>query len=78
MPKAIPLTVRLPQELHAALVERAQLDARSLNGELVFLLREALFPAVEADAYRHTRLTLPSLPHYTLPRPMAQPRRRKR
>ena len=77
MPKAIPLTVRLPQELHAALVERAQLDARSLNGELVFLLREALFPTVDADAYRHTRPTLPRLPQYTLPRPMAQPRRRK-
>jgi len=77
MPKGIPLTVRLPEELHAALVERAQLDARSLNGEIVFLLREALFPAVDADAYQHTRGGLRGMPEYNLPRPAPRQARRK-
>ena len=77
MTKAIPLTVRLPEDLHAALVEHAHLDARSLNGEIVFLLREGLFPAVDADAYQHNRLALPRMPRYTLPRPTAQRHRRK-
>ena len=77
VPKAIPLTVRLPEDLHAALVERAQLDARSLNGEIAFLLREALFPAVDADAYGHTRLGVRSMPQHTLSPPVAQQRRRK-
>ena len=76
MPKGIPLTVRLPEDLHAALVERAQLDARSLNGQIIFLLREALFPVVDADAYRHTRLALRDMPRHTLPRPMARARKR--
>jgi hypothetical protein len=74
MPKGIPLTVRLPEDLHAALVERAQLDARSLNGEIVFLLRESLFPLADADAYRHTRTGLRDTPKYTLPRPTARRR----
>ena len=77
MPKVIPLTVRLPEDVHAALVERAHFDARSLNGEIIFMLREGLFPTVDADAYRHTRLALPRMPKYTLPRPTAQQRRRK-
>ena len=77
MPKGIPLTVRLPEDLHAALVERAQLDARSLNGEIVFLLRESLFPSVDADAYRHKRAGLRAMPNYTLPRPTGRQRPRK-
>ncbi len=76
MPKGVPLTVRLPEDLHAALVERAQLDARSLNGQIIFLLREALFPAVDADAHRHTRFAARDMPRYTLPRPMARARKR--
>ena len=74
MPKGIPLTVRLPEDLHAALVQRAQLDARSLNGEIVFLLRESLFPVVDADAYRHTRVGLRAMPKYPLPRPTGRQR----
>ena len=74
MPKGIPLTVRLPEDLHAALVERAQLDARSLNGEIVFLLRESLFPVVDADAYRDTRVGLRAMSKYTLPRPTGRQR----
>lgn len=58
MPKDIALTLRLPQELHAALVERARLDARSLNSQIIFMLREALFPPVSADAYAHTRASV--------------------
>ena len=70
MPKTVPLTLRLPQDLHSALVERAKLDARSLNGQIIFLLREALFPMVDADAYRHSRSTLREMPKHTLPRPL--------
>jgi hypothetical protein len=77
MPKGIPLTVRLPEDLHAALVEHAQLDARSLNSEIVFLLRDALFPTVDADAYRHTRSGLRNMPKYSLPRPTGGQRPRK-
>jgi hypothetical protein len=77
MPKAVPLTLRLPEDLHAALVERAQLDARSLNGEIVFRLRESLFPAVDADAYQHTRLGLRRMPQANLPQPAARQRGRK-
>ena len=75
MPKTISLTLRLPEDVHAALVERAQLDARSLNGEMIFLLREALFPMIDADAYRHSRGALREMPDYTLPRPTAESRR---
>ena len=78
MPRVIPLTVRLPEELHAALVERAQVDSRSLNGEIAFLLREALFPLVDADAYRHGRQGIRDMLRHTFPSPTAQPRRRKR
>jgi plasmid stability protein len=62
------VTVRLPADLAEALRQRAAADERSLNRELVFLLRQALFPAVEADAYRDTRRTLSAMPRYTLPR----------
>jgi hypothetical protein len=77
VPKTIPLTVRLPEDLHAALAERAHRDARSLNGQIVFLLREALFPTVDADAYRHARTGLGAMPKYTLPRPAGRQRPRK-
>lgn len=76
MAKSVPLTLRLPEDLHAALVDRAQRDARSLNRQIVFLLREALFPLADADAYRHTRQGLQQMPRYTMPRPIGeQPRR---
>src|SRR5262245_32814116 len=74
MPKDIPLTIRLPEDLHAALVERAKLDRRSLNRQIGFLLQQALFPTVEADAYSQTRRALRSMPKYTLPRPFNRPR----
>ena len=77
MPKVVPLTARLPEDLHAALVERAALDARSLNGELIFLLREALFPLVEADAYQLTRQSVSSQPRHTMPLPVSGRRRSK-
>lgn len=77
MPRVIPLTVRLPEDLHAALLERSHLDARSLNGEIAFLLREALFPIVDADAYRHSRQAMRDMPRHTFPRATGQPRRRK-
>jgi hypothetical protein len=52
------LTVRLPDELGAALRDRARVDARSINREVEFLLRQALYPSVEADAYSVSRQTL--------------------
>jgi hypothetical protein len=66
------VTFRLPDDLHAALRDRAKLDARSMNRELEFLLRQALFPTLEADAYRDRRHALQQLPTYTLPKPTAR------
>jgi hypothetical protein len=34
--------VRIPDDLHAALKERAQRDQRSLNGQIIWLLRRAI------------------------------------
>jgi hypothetical protein len=64
------LTVRLPDELGQALRERAKLDARSVNREIEFLLRQALYPSVDADAYRQTRQTL-AMSRAATPRPSA-------
>lgn len=36
------ITVRLPLELHERLAERAKRDRRSVNGEIVYLLEDAL------------------------------------
>ena len=36
------LTLRIPDELHAALVKAAKDDARSLNAQILVLLRAAL------------------------------------
>lgn len=36
------LTIRIPEELHQALVEAAKQDSRSLNAEILVLLRAAL------------------------------------
>ena len=66
------VTVRLPADLADALRERATVDNRSLNRQIVFLLRQALFPPVEADAYRDSRRSLSSMPRYTHPRPLGR------
>jgi hypothetical protein len=62
------LMLRLPEDLHAWLVERAEADERSLNSQIVFLLRQAQFPPIEADAYRDTRHRLASMPRHTFGR----------
>ena len=36
------VTIRIPNELHQELVKLAELDTRSLNGEIIALLREAI------------------------------------
>lgn len=36
------ISLRLPDDLHALVVEAAQQDTRSLNGEIIHLLRLAL------------------------------------
>ncbi|KAB2381013.1 Arc family DNA-binding protein [Actinomadura montaniterrae] len=39
------LSLRLPETLHARLVEQASADRRSLNSEILHLLENALGPA---------------------------------
>ncbi|MER7692593.1 Arc family DNA-binding protein [Streptomyces sp. NPDC097610] len=39
------ISLRLPTDLHARLVEEARADRRSLNSEIVHLLEVALGPA---------------------------------
>jgi len=36
------ITIRMPDDIHAALVKAAKDDARSLNAEILILLRTAL------------------------------------
>lgn len=38
----VPLTLRLPEELHAQLTNKAHDEERSLNAQVVVLLRSAL------------------------------------
>lgn len=42
MKKFVPLMLRLPPELHAALKKSAEKNMRSLNSEIVMLLRREL------------------------------------
>lgn len=44
------LTLRLPDELHNQVKEHADQDERSLNSELVVLLREAVKARGEANS----------------------------
>ena len=46
-------SLRLPRDLHALLLERAQAEHRSLNAQIVHLLWQAF--AIDADAHRGTR-----------------------
>ena len=66
------ITVRLPADLHSALVEQARLDERSLNSEIIYLLRQALWPTVNADAYQGARGALQPAPQQAFPRPAAR------
>lgn len=43
----IKLLLRLPSRLHAALVRLRLRDTRSLNGEMIYLLRRAVIDAGE-------------------------------
>lgn len=36
------ITVRMPADLHAALVRLAEEESRTLNGQIVYLLRQAV------------------------------------
>lgn len=42
MNQAIRLLLRLPPDLHAALVALAEREGRSLNAQIVYLLKKAL------------------------------------
>jgi len=66
------VTLRLPNELAAFLRERAAANHRSLNSEIVHMLRQMQFPDVDADAYRGSRGMLGAMPRYTLPRPFGR------
>ncbi len=72
MPEETRLTLRLPTDLADFLRERAAAKHRSLNSEIVHLLRQVQFPDVDADAYRDSRRTLGAMPRYTLPRPFGR------
>ena len=52
------ITLRLPAELHGRLGLVAKRDDRSLNSEIVHLLRQAIDPLVDADAYAGERQRL--------------------
>src|SRR5438132_1171918 len=52
------VTFRMPNDLAAFLRERAAANHRSLNSEMVHLMRQVQFPDVDADAYRGSRGTL--------------------
>ena len=41
MPKAVSINVRIPPELHESLVALAKEEERSLNSQIVYLLRRA-------------------------------------
>ncbi len=41
MPADVKITVRLPVSVHKMLVKLAEREARSLNGEIVYLLQRA-------------------------------------
>ena len=42
------ITLRLPEEVHAAIAELARQDVRSLNAEILVLLREAVAARLQA------------------------------
>jgi len=66
------VTLRLPADLADFVRERAAAEHRSLNSEIVHLLRQAQSPAVDADAFRESRRSLGATPRYTLPRPFGR------
>jgi hypothetical protein len=48
MSKLVPLMVRLPEELHAQIKTLAEREYRSLNAQIIVLLRRALEDEQEA------------------------------
>ncbi len=69
-PRDVRITLRLPADLHTALQTLARADDRSLNREIVALLRDAAQPVVDADAYQESRRALlRTMPRYKFPRP---------
>jgi hypothetical protein len=56
------VTLRLPADLAALLRTRATADHRSLNSQIVFLLEQALYTVVDADAYADKRGALNGMP----------------
>ena len=67
------ITVRLPDDVATALRARAAADDRSLNRQIVFLLRQALLArpdsAAQSSRAASASLSLGSMPRYKFPRP---------
>jgi hypothetical protein len=66
------VTLRFPTELHAALVEWAKEEERSLNAQIVYLLREDVALRPDPDAIvrfdrKAMRFVLRGRPEWTIP-----------
>jgi hypothetical protein len=51
------LEIRLPDELHAALVREIDWSKRSLNAEMVWRLQESLWPTPEGEGPHDNQMT---------------------
>jgi hypothetical protein len=51
--QAVRITLRLPEDLYAALQARAQEEERTVNGQIIWYIRRGLNPAASGD--RRTR-----------------------
>jgi hypothetical protein len=76
MPAAddVRLTLRVPTDLHALLAQSARADQRSLNGQIVFLLRQTLAAATARRAARESLRSAPRLTFGPLKPPPRRPR----
>lgn len=50
MSKEKKITIRIPPDLHESLIRLAEQDTRSLNGEIIALLREAIVNRKQEDS----------------------------
>lgn len=59
MPEApdVKLSIRLPADMHATLTEQANREERSLNGQIVYLLRQTITTGTEPETDLGPRCT---------------------
>ena len=48
----VKLSIRLPADMHATLTEQAKREERSLNGQIVYLLRQTITTVREHAQFR--------------------------